>query len=259
MTPESAGWDHLSFRVVRVDGRASFDLGEREVAIVPISGDATVTAGGCELGGRRPRGRLERAAPLAVPAARHAVRDLGHGRAGVLLRGRPAPLPAGRDSARGGRDRGARLGQRDAPDLAHRPARVPGRPDPGRRGVHAVRQLVELPAAQARRGSRRRRGDPRGDVLVQEPQRAGRRVRRAAPLQPAARPRPDRDGARRRHPAGAVRLPHDRRGARLRPVLPERAGRRPAVDAGRRRPRAGLGAPRPGRRSSPTRACRWST
>jgi 5-deoxy-glucuronate isomerase len=54
VTPESAGWDHLSFRVVHVDGRASFDLGEREVAIVPISGDATVTAEGAswEVGGR---------------------------------------------------------------------------------------------------------------------------------------------------------------------------------------------------------------
>ena len=39
---------------MRVDGPASFDLGEREVAIVPISGDATVTAAGAswEVGGR---------------------------------------------------------------------------------------------------------------------------------------------------------------------------------------------------------------
>jgi 5-deoxy-glucuronate isomerase len=54
VTPEAAGWSHLSFRTVRVDGRRAFDLGEREVAIVPLSGDATVTAGGAasEVGGR---------------------------------------------------------------------------------------------------------------------------------------------------------------------------------------------------------------
>jgi len=46
VTPESAGWEHLSFSVVDVAGPRSFDLGEREVAIVPLSGEATVRAGG---------------------------------------------------------------------------------------------------------------------------------------------------------------------------------------------------------------------
>jgi 5-deoxy-glucuronate isomerase len=54
VTPASAGWSHLSFRVVRLDGRTSFDTGEDEVAIVPLSGDATVRTEGAEweVGGR---------------------------------------------------------------------------------------------------------------------------------------------------------------------------------------------------------------
>src|SRR5206468_10760813 len=63
-------------------------------------------------------------------------------------------------------------------------------------------------------------------------------IRRPAPLQPEARARPDRDRARRRPAARAVRLPHDGRGARLRPLLPERARRRPPLDGRRRRPGA---------------------
>jgi 5-deoxy-glucuronate isomerase len=54
VTPATAGWRHLSFRVLRFDGRASFDTGEDEVAIVPLSGNATVGADGAEweVGGR---------------------------------------------------------------------------------------------------------------------------------------------------------------------------------------------------------------
>src|SRR5205823_2771085 len=100
-------------------------------------------------------------------------------------------------------------------------------------GLHAVRELVELPAAQARRGSPAGRGRARGDVLLPDPRPSG--VRRPASLQPFARPRPDRDGARRRPSARAVRLPHDGRGARLRPLLPERFGGRAPVDGCRGR------------------------
>jgi 5-deoxy-glucuronate isomerase len=52
VTPAGAGWQHLSFRVVR--GSTSFDTGENEVAIVPLAGDARVRADGheWEVGGR---------------------------------------------------------------------------------------------------------------------------------------------------------------------------------------------------------------
>jgi 5-deoxy-glucuronate isomerase len=54
VTLESAGWRHLSYRVVLIDGASSFDLGGREVAIVPLSGDVTVHADGesWQVGGR---------------------------------------------------------------------------------------------------------------------------------------------------------------------------------------------------------------
>jgi 5-deoxy-glucuronate isomerase len=52
VTPASAGWSYLSFRVVR--GSAAFDTGADEVVIVPLAGDAHVRADGgqWEVGGR---------------------------------------------------------------------------------------------------------------------------------------------------------------------------------------------------------------
>jgi len=54
VTPADGGWSYLSFRVLRVDGRASLDTADEEVAIVPLSGDAVVRADGveAEVGGR---------------------------------------------------------------------------------------------------------------------------------------------------------------------------------------------------------------
>ena len=171
-TPESAGWEPplvpdrpgRRARVVRprrARGRDRPGLGRRDRH-----------RGRRELGGRRPHRRLERRCRVRCTCRatrRSRSRARPSWRSAAPSRG--IRFAAGRDPAGGGRDRGARLGQRDPPDLAHRPAGVPGRPDPRRRGVHAGRQLVELPAAQARRGPRRRRGGPRGDVLVQESRR----------------------------------------------------------------------------------------
>ena len=52
VTPASAGWQYLSFRVVR--GSTSFDTGGDEAVIVPLAGDARVRADGgeWEVGGR---------------------------------------------------------------------------------------------------------------------------------------------------------------------------------------------------------------
>jgi 5-deoxy-glucuronate isomerase len=52
VTPESAGWRHLSFRVVR--GSATFATGGEEVVLVPLAGDARVRVDGGQftVGGR---------------------------------------------------------------------------------------------------------------------------------------------------------------------------------------------------------------
>ena len=164
-------------------------------------------------------------------------------------RARPRP-PGGR------RDRGARRRQRHAPDQPHPQAGVPGRAPARGRGLHALRQLVELPAAQARRGPAAGRGRARGDVLL--PNREARGVRGPAAVQPPARARPHGDRSRRRSDARPVRLPHDRGRARLRPLLPERARGRPALDGLRRRSRPARGSARRGTASSRTRASRSS-
>jgi 5-deoxy-glucuronate isomerase len=54
VTPASAGWSHLSFRVLTLHGAASFETGDDEVVIVPLSGDARVRADGeaWDVGGR---------------------------------------------------------------------------------------------------------------------------------------------------------------------------------------------------------------
>jgi 5-deoxy-glucuronate isomerase len=74
VTPAAAGWQYLSFRVVR--GSTSFDTGGDEVVIVPLAGDARVRADGEEwqVGGRanvfaaRPRS-------LYLPRDTHAELD----------------------------------------------------------------------------------------------------------------------------------------------------------------------------------------
>jgi len=54
VTPAEGGWSNLSFRVLRVDGRASLETADEEVVIVPLGGDAIVRADGvdAEVGGR---------------------------------------------------------------------------------------------------------------------------------------------------------------------------------------------------------------
>ena len=136
--------------------------------------------------------------------------------------------------------RGARVGQRHPPDQPHHPAGVPRPPAARGRGADARRQLVVVPAAQARAGAAAGRERPRGGLRL--PVRAARGLRRAAAVQPHGRPGRDVDGARRRRAARAARLPPVLRGARLPRLLPERARRRAALDGGRGRPRPGLDA-----------------
>jgi 5-deoxy-glucuronate isomerase len=54
VTPATAGWRYLSFRVLSVRGRATFETGDDEVVVVPLAGDAVVGVDGSEweVGGR---------------------------------------------------------------------------------------------------------------------------------------------------------------------------------------------------------------
>jgi len=54
VTPATASWRYLSFRLLSVRAAASFETGEDEMVIVPLSGDATVEVDGreWEVGGR---------------------------------------------------------------------------------------------------------------------------------------------------------------------------------------------------------------
>src|SRR5581483_3619445 len=211
--------------------------------------------GGGALRAGRPRLGLRRAAVGALPPARDALSGRGRRGGGDLRRPLRAAPRAGARPARAGGGRGARGGERDAADQPHPQAGVPGRAAARGRGAHAGRQLVELPAAQARRGQPTGGGRARGDLLLPDGEAGG--VRAAAPLQPPPRGRRDGHGARRRPDARPLRLPHDGRRARLRPLLPERARGRAALDGRRRRPRPrldplGVG----GARARPARAAR---
>ncbi len=163
---------------------------------------------------------------------------------------RPAalPPPAGRPGA--GRAARGRRGEPPGQQLLHA-RRLRGRRADRLRGADARRQLVVVPAPQARRGDRDRER-ARGDLLLRgrrRPRRPGHRL--PARLRPPGQGdrRPGR-GAQRRRRADPVRLarPVDR-GARLRPVLPQRDGRprRRARLADLRRPRPRLGARHLGR------------
>ena len=154
----------------------------------------------------------------------------------------PVPPPGRRP--RTGRDAWGRGREPTGQQLLH-PRRLRGRCPDRLRGAHAGRQLVVVPAPQARRGDRD--GErARGDLLL----RGRRRPRRPWHRLPA-RLRPPGQGDRRagrgpqrRRGADPVRLarPVDRR-PRLRPLLPQRDGRsgRRARLADLRRPGPRLG------------------
>ena len=69
VTPQSAGWNHVGFKVVRLQPGQTFCGGEagREACLVIVAGTANVIAGGAtfpEVGGRA--GPFENKAPGAV-------------------------------------------------------------------------------------------------------------------------------------------------------------------------------------------------
>ena len=252
VTPASAGWRHLLFGVR--EGSLTAETGAVEVALVVLGGRCRVEADGAAVRARRPRVRVRGDAVGAVPAAGHR-------------------LP-GRGTRRGpGRDLRRALQRRREPVLV-RPEEVEievrGAGNATRQINHMIKpgfpaerllvvevltpvgQLVELPAAQARRGP------AAGEVGLEETYYYRTPTPEAFGVQRLYSPEHGVDvtgGARRRPAAGAVRLPPDHGRARLRPLLPERARRRPALDGRRRRSRRWRGCAAPGPGSSRIRAC----
>ena len=201
-------------------GEAAFETGEDELIVLPLEGGAEVTVDGETFTLARPRRRVRRPDRLRLRAARRARGDQRRRARGAALLARVEPPRAA--LRRRGRDRAPRRRADEPPDqqLLRARHRLRRPPDRGR-GDHAGRQLVVLPAAQARRGHPRRRDRARGDLLLR-----GRRRRLRLPARVRPGHRHPRGGPLRRPRAAAERLPRPVDGrARLRPLLPERDGR----------------------------------
>ena len=152
VTPDQAGWRWLSYRSHAVHGSVAIDTGPDEVCLVNLGGPLAATVAGerHSLGEREtPFADLPRAL-YAPPGSACVV--AGRGPRGRLRRPcRRRPSGAADRAVRRAR-RGARIGQRHPPDQPHHPARVPRPPAARGRGADARRQLVVVPAAQARAG-----------------------------------------------------------------------------------------------------------
>ena len=175
ITPESAGWGFSGLEVLELgphDEHAS-TRGEDELIVLPLSGAATVQTDG-ELHPRRPRQRVRRGQRLRLRAPRR-PRGVASERGGrfALPSSRAGRRLEARYVAADGRPgRAARRGPGQPPGQQLLLARgLRGRPPDRRRGAHARRQLVVLPAAQARRGHPGRRDRARGDLLLRGRQR----------------------------------------------------------------------------------------
>ena len=256
LTPDEAGWTHAGLRVLALaEGEVRvLDTGRDEVGLLPLSvTDLVVEAEGQRFTldgrlsvfarvtdfayiGRDTRLTLtaERAGEVAVATAR-------------CQEHRPPRYGAAEDVAI--EMRGAGPSTRQVDQLPQ-PGRLARRRAPDvRRAAHPGRQLVLLPAAQARRLAGVP-GEQRGDLLL--PDRSGWRHlvrdRRASACTASTRRRRHRRhrrGARWRRLPRAAGLPRSvRRGPRLHDVLPERPRRSGprTIDGVLRRPGAPLGA-----------------
>ena len=200
IAPADAGWTYSGLRVIALAaGEArTIATGDSELFVLPLSATGlTVTVGGETFAGRRAQLGVRPRHRLRVRRARQRGHDhqrVGRrGRAAVgAVRPRPArPLRLGRRR----RDRDPR--RRPSHPSGHQlrqPRGVAARRQADvRRAAHARRQLVELPAAQARRLARVP-GEQRGALLLPH---------RHAPAAPTTRP--TASGCTARTPATAWR------------------------------------------------------
>ena len=163
----------------------------------------------------RPTCRPGRSRDRARRATARRSRCAGHRR---RRRGRRARAARQREIER----RDPRARRQDA-GSTHPDGRPRGRVAAGRRGAHAGRPLVELPAAQAR-PRRAAAGDAaRGDLLP--PRRAGARLRRCSACTPTTARSTKRSRSATANGARAPRLSPRLRAAGLRGLLPQRDGR----------------------------------
>ena len=265
VTPEQVGWTYCGLRIAELAPGESVEgaTGNEELAVLPVAGGAVavdVEGHHFELAGRTSVfDRVTDWCYLPIDAEVRIASTVG---ATVALPSARAQVhfdPAYVAAARRGR-RGARRRPRHTPgDQLHGAGGVRWRrPVDVRRGAHARRQLVELPAAQARRQPGVPR-EQRGDLLLPRRPHRGHRLRprglRDAPHVHPARRRRRRNARHWQHGAGPggdrrqrprrrrvrdpPRLPRaERGGAGLPAVLPERArrARRRAIDGVLRRP-----------------------
>ena len=229
--PESAGWDWTTFHVYRLRAGPARDA-PRGRDGAPRSSSSRVTRPsrwGTATSASRARATSVFDGPpppivLVEPGlAVEIVADTERPRRRRGCPGRPRPADRAHRRRRHP-GRGPRGGQ-------HGPAHPPpaaavrrGRPPHRLRGLHPGRQLVELPAAQARHGEPAGRGAPRGALLLQVREAgAGLRIRARLHAGPLARRGDDADGRRPRARAGG--LPPGRRPGGLRLLLPQHHGR----------------------------------
>ena len=154
--PEQAGWSTLNFQARRLAAGAawSWQTGPNELALVMLGGCLDIESDRGSWSGIGARATVFDGLPSAlylprgssftvraVAASEFAVAWVQARKTGL----RPAPC-----LSPGHLHRNPRRRQRHPPDQQHPPARLPLRAAGCRRGLHAGRQLVELPAAQAR-------------------------------------------------------------------------------------------------------------
>jgi hypothetical protein len=235
VTPESAGWTHVGFQVVKLAAGETYDGSEpsRETCVVVMSGTAEVSAEGASFGkiGGRASVFEDRApgavyVPATAPFSVTAVTDIEL--ALCTAPGRPggqARLIAEGDMPREVRGKGTNV--RHVRNILPETATADG--------LLVVEVITpgghwsSYPPHKHDTADRGRGDGAGGDLLSPPEPAAGLRL----PARLHRRSQPGRDGLRagRRRGDGAARLSPGRRPARLRPLLPQRHGRTaPEVD-----------------------------
>ena len=248
----------------------ALEHGRVERIVVPLAGSFTVqhTEGSTTEATRLAAARRCSTGRPTCSTSPRPPRGVRHGSAGSRSR-RPRRARSGRERTSRRRDtrRAARRGRLQPPGAQLRHARRRWMPRADRvRGHHAGRELVVVPAAQARRARRRvtSRASRRSTTSRPRRRRIAATLRRRMPRsacsprtrRPRARSTSTRWCAPATSPSSRTATTARRRGPGLRPLLPQRHGRsRPRAGlAHQRRPGARLGPrhlERPGRRCAP--------